>query len=304
MNRIISTIISLFILSSLIGQDYNKLLREGTDWDIHHALGTEICMLSGGERLYFEGDTSVNGFDYKVVKFYPIISLVPIPYCPPFVIDTTSGGIFSFFMREDTILRRVYIMDHWNNEEEELLYDFSLKSGDTLHSQYAGQGSVLTVISVGDTTLLNGDTRGIWYLNSGEYYIESIGGSQGLCYPLIEGIGFWNIPLCITDNGEHLWGNECFGLVRVEEYQNGVHLIAYPNPFTTSTTIEYEVYTRSNIQYTVYNSVGEAVAEGEDRNVAPGKHTITPSLHHLPAGLYYAVLRSGEGMGVVKIVKQ
>jgi len=304
MKRIILTIVGLYILCSIYGQGYKKLLREGTDWDIHHALGSEICMLSGGERLYVEGDTSVNGLDYKIIKFYPIISLVPIPYCPPFAIDTTSGGIFSFFMREDTILRRVYIMDHWNNEEEELLYDFSLESGDTLHSQYAGQGSVLIVESIGDTTLLNGDTRGIWYLNSGEYYIESIGGSQGLCYPLIEGIGFWNIPLCITDYGEHLWGNECFGLVRIEENQNGIHQIAYPNPFSTTTTIEYEIDGYSTTQLSIYNTMGEMVYNGEEQMMAPGTHQFSWSPHHLPPGLYFAVLRSEEGVSVVKIVKQ
>jgi len=92
--------------------------------------------------------------------------------------------------------------------------------------------------------------------------------------------------------------------VSIEELNHKNSLIIYPNPFTISTTIKYEVYTRSNIQYAVYNSVGEAVVEGEDRNVAPGKHTITPSLHHLPAGLYYAVLRSGDGMSVVKMIKQ
>jgi len=92
--------------------------------------------------------------------------------------------------------------------------------------------------------------------------------------------------------------------ISIPEQQLAIKQSAYPNPFTTSTAIEFEVYTRSNIQYTVYNSVGEAVFEGEDRNVAPGNHTITPTLHHLPSGLYFAVLRSEDGVNVVKLVKQ
>lgn len=92
--------------------------------------------------------------------------------------------------------------------------------------------------------------------------------------------------------------------VGVPDQEEDLLLSAYPNPFTVSTTIEYEVYSRSDIQYAVYNSVGEAVIAGEDRNVAPGKHTITPSLHHLPAGLYYVLLRSEKGVSVVKMVKQ
>jgi hypothetical protein len=89
-----------------------------------------------------------------------------------------------------------------------------------------------------------------------------------------------------------------------EIINKSAQIISYPNPFTTSTTIEYELYTICNIQYTVYNMMGEMVFYSQENMLPPGRHTITWSPGHLPAGLYYGVLRSEEGVSVVKMVKQ
>jgi photosystem II stability/assembly factor-like uncharacterized protein len=78
----------------------------------------------------------------------------------------------------------------------------------------------------------------------------------------------------------------------------------YPNPFTSSTTIEYELNSLSNLQFTVYNVIGEVVHSTEERNVLPGHHTVKWSPGHLPRGLYYGMFRSVEGVSVVKMVKQ
>ena len=81
-------------------------------------------------------------------------------------------------------------------------------------------------------------------------------------------------------------------------------LETYPNPFTTSTTIEYELKEISNIQFTIYNVIGEVVYMTEDRMMPQGKHSFTWTADRLPKGLYYAVLRSEEGVSVIKIIKQ
>ena len=78
----------------------------------------------------------------------------------------------------------------------------------------------------------------------------------------------------------------------------------FPNPFTTSTTIEYELKEISNIQFTIYNVIGEVVYMTDDRMMPQGKHAFTWTADCLPEGLYYAVLRSEEGVAVVKMVKQ
>lgn len=79
---------------------------------------------------------------------------------------------------------------------------------------------------------------------------------------------------------------------------------AYPNPFTTSTTIEYELNTVSKIQITIYNSLGEEVFFADEGMMHPGRHTVSwPLSNKVPAGLYYAVLRSEKGVSVVKMIK-
>ena len=81
-------------------------------------------------------------------------------------------------------------------------------------------------------------------------------------------------------------------------------LSSYPNPFTTSTSIEYELTEPSNTQLTIYNAIGEVVYQAEDRIMSQGKHSFVWSADRLPEGIYYAVLRSEYGVSVVKMVKQ
>ena len=65
--------------------------------------------------------------------------------------------------------------------------------------------------------------------------------------------------------------------VGISEQQSASHLSAYPNPFTTSTTIEYELTEPSHVQLTIYNAIGEKVYTTEDRIIPQGNHTVTPS---------------------------
>jgi hypothetical protein len=92
--------------------------------------------------------------------------------------------------------------------------------------------------------------------------------------------------------------------VGVPELPKSIGLSIYPNPFTTSTTIEYERYEPTHVHLTIYNAIGEAIHMAEERLMPEGKHTFTWSPESLPGGLYYGVLRSRDGVSVVKMVKQ
>ena len=78
----------------------------------------------------------------------------------------------------------------------------------------------------------------------------------------------------------------------------------YPNPFTTSTTIEHELTEPSHVQLTIYNAIGETIHVADKGRLLPGRHTYVWSPEKLSEGLYYAVLRSEEGVSVIKIIKQ
>ena len=92
--------------------------------------------------------------------------------------------------------------------------------------------------------------------------------------------------------------------VGVSETPDKGEISVYPNPFTTSTTIEYELTEPSHVQLTIYNAIGEVVYKAKDRLMPQGKHIFIWTADRLPDGLYYAVLRSEEVVEVVKMVKQ
>ncbi|MCD4725057.1 MAG: T9SS type A sorting domain-containing protein [Bacteroidales bacterium] len=92
--------------------------------------------------------------------------------------------------------------------------------------------------------------------------------------------------------------------VGIPEQRSKPTLSIYPNPFTTTTTIEYELSEPSHVQLIIYNAIGEMILVAEDRMMPQGMHTFIWTADRLPEGMYYAVLRSGEGVSVVKMVKQ
>ena len=90
----------------------------------------------------------------------------------------------------------------------------------------------------------------------------------------------------------------------IDEATENANLQAYPNPFTTSTTIEYELIEPSHVQLTIYNAIGETIYVAQEGIKQQGKHTFTWSPESLPEGMYYGVLRSEEEVRVVKMIKQ
>jgi len=196
------------------------------------------------------------------------------------------------------------------DDEDVLLYDYTLNVGDTIDSYANGMGEIITIVSI-DTILIDGEAKKRFHLScdfGAKYIIEDIGAYTGLFEPLT---WFENVSdfYCYAVDFVPIWINPdyspyCDLSVSIMEVNQTENLSSHPNPFTTSTTIKYELKEISNIQFTIYNVIGEVVYATEDRLMPQGSHTVTWSPSHLPEGMYYAVLRSEEGVGVVKMVKQ
>ncbi len=260
-------VLLLLILTASITaytQSYYPLIRPALVWQILDGDGSQICQLSGGGSFYFQGDTIISGYQYKIIREYSIIPVNTGPFCPPFMVDGSSSTIGGPFIREDTTAKKVFVYDQ-NSNSDVLLYDFNLNVGDTLNSTYAGQGSILIVDSVKTIVLLNGDLRKIFYLNNNEYYIESIGGSQGLQFPLVQALGFWKVPSCMSENNIFLWGTQCFGFVGINENNYLKPINVFPNPFSSSISfsslyydelqvIVYDLYSRVLLKQSISNS--------------------------------------------------
>jgi len=99
------------------------------------------------------------------------------------------------------------------------------------------------------------------------------------------------------------WVNSvCISGTSINKYQIFSLIPAYPNPFTSSTTIHYELTQPSIVQIYIYDYLGKQV-ELIERKQTKGKHQITWNAEGLPAGLYYFQLKAGKQVAIGKMVK-
>ena len=68
----------------------------------------------------------------------------------------------------------------------------------------------------------------------------------------------------------------------------------YPNPFNPSTTIRYALAERSHATVTVFNTLGEKVAELVNGEVEAGYHEVQFDGHGLASGVYLYRLQAGD----------
>jgi hypothetical protein len=227
------------MINLALSQAYNPLIRENVYWDVNHGSGQHICFLSGGDRYFFQGDTTFNSTQYKILRSHPLYQINSGPYCPPFGVNYSFSTIRAF-MREDTTNRQVFIYGMLSSNSEALLFDYTLNVGDTLFSL----GSDFPIDSTGFITLNNGESRKIWYVNSAAsndpYFIEGITGSEGIMKNFTIGLGYWEIPMCFTENNFPLWGNECSVILNTQIIENPSRIILYPNPAINEITVEIE----------------------------------------------------------------
>jgi hypothetical protein len=79
-----------------------------------------------------------------------------------------------------------------------------------------------------------------------------------------------------------------------------LHVILYPNPFTTSTTIKYELNQPETVTITFYNQFGKQVDRIEQKQPAGTQQLLWAP--ELPGGIYYFKLEAGTQMASGKLV--
>jgi hypothetical protein len=74
----------------------------------------------------------------------------------------------------------------------------------------------------------------------------------------------------------------------------------YPNPFNPSTTISFQLAEAGPVELTVYNLLGEQVAQLVNEVKAPGMHSVSFGGIALASGTYFYQLRDGRGQMQVR----
>jgi hypothetical protein len=79
-------------------------------------------------------------------------------------------------------------------------------------------------------------------------------------------------------------------------YQN------YPNPFNPSTIINYELQITSDVELSVYNSLGQRLTTLVSKQEAAGNHQIEWDASDYSSGVYYYKLASGNFVDVKRMI--
>jgi len=81
-------------------------------------------------------------------------------------------------------------------------------------------------------------------------------------------------------------------------------LNVYPCPFTSSTTIYYQLLDSSPVTLEIYNNYGQVVSTLVNNEVKiQGKYKVSFNSMGLNPGIYFCVLKTSEGMQTKKIIK-
>jgi hypothetical protein len=76
----------------------------------------------------------------------------------------------------------------------------------------------------------------------------------------------------------------------------------YPNPFNPSTTFNYAVPTRSHVSLTVFNTLGQKVAELVNGEKEAGTYNVTFDASRVTSGVYLYRIQAGSFVQTKKLV--
>jgi hypothetical protein len=146
----------------------------------------------------------------------------------------------------------------------------------------------ITPESIEDLVIASNENLSYCHVDSVCYYLAAPNGSV-----TIED----NAPGCNSKDEVYqiCWEN-------VIEFQNISDILILPNPFISSTTLEYKLNQPANIQIKIYNHLGEQVELIEQKQSA-GKQQVIWNAEGMPAGVYYCVLKTESGTQTMKMIK-
>jgi hypothetical protein len=102
---------------------------------------------------------------------------------------------------------------------------------------------------------------------------------------------------------DEVWRYSNPDAINENESQNSEFaLVCFPNPFSTTTTIEYELTKPSTVQITIYNHLGKQV-ELIEQHQPQSKQQITWNAEGLPGGVYFCVIKTNKRTFTTKMIK-
>ncbi len=119
-----------------------------------------------------------------------------------------------------------------------------------------------------------------------------------------EDVIFYRVRQVLVNGGSRFSATVKMGLGGAElpDAAAGVILGNFPNPFSTATTISFEVSTSQRVNLSVWDLSGHQIASVLDAFVAAGQHEVTFVPDELPSGTYFARLQTDAAVSTRKII--
>ncbi|MCX6270515.1 MAG: T9SS type A sorting domain-containing protein [Bacteroidetes bacterium] len=232
---------------------------------------------------YLSGDTSIGSVNYHKIWFFGWNGL---PNFNSHLCDFwsySSTPCYCLAFRQDTLLRKVYIIPAGDTVEN-VLYDFSLNVGDTLHTYNCyGSGYVSAI----DSILVGTQYRKQFVINESSlqgFIVEGIGSKSGLIEGLV-GFEVGGYLYCFSRDNIALFPNSG-GLCELTmdisvnpELKEDV--LIKPNPFNTVAMVEVPGHLKKPGMQ-LFNILGFKV-----REIDLAKPISVLERNGLPAGIYF-----------------
>ena len=89
----------------------------------------------------------------------------------------------------------------------------------------------------------------------------------------------------------------------IAENNTLINLIAYPNPISSNTTLEFSLTETKNISISIFDIMGKEVKNISVRKFNAGENKITIDLSNLQDGIYFCILQSNQNIQATKLIK-
>ncbi|WP_423126944.1 T9SS type A sorting domain-containing protein [Gaoshiqia sp. Z1-71] len=100
----------------------------------------------------------------------------------------------------------------------------------------------------------------------------------------------WSVQFVMIETGD----NHLLPTAVASELKNEPGLMNYPNPFSGSTTIQFQTSTKALVVLDVFNQTGTKISTLVNKELPSGTHQIDFNGSLLPSGLYFYQLRVGN----------
>lgn len=296
---------SLVITSICFAQvNYTIPMDSTSAWRLSHSSwdGTGGGIWTSEGRVFVARDTTINNLVYTKLSNSGIRIY---NYQGNNSISQFSDPNYALIRSDST---RTYLL--FDNEEF-LLYDFSLQVGDHLpQTMISDSTGIVTSI---DTVVVNGKSLKRFNISDPDntgllstWYIEGIGHEYGLIEPMFLMMDYGTGFECYAENGVAVFpeGSDCDLTVAVDKViKPESDFSISPNPTQGLFTLTYGSNTPKEVEIQIAGARGEIITSTKWK-IQTGQNERTFNLNSLSPGFYVVLIRDGGGVVNRKFVIQ